>query len=77
MGADPQATGTVARERETITGATPLWAAAAAGHLEVCKLLINSGVNVNQATNNNSTPLRGACCDGHLEIGSYLDLALQ
>jgi ankyrin repeat protein len=69
MGADPHATGTVAFDGEIITRVPPLWAAAAAGHLEVCKLLINHGVNVNQTTNTNSTPLRGACYDGHLEIG--------
>jgi ankyrin repeat protein len=71
MGADPHATGTVALKGEIVTGVPPLWAAAAAGHLEVCKLLINSRVNVNQATNTNSTPLRVACYGGHLEIGYY------
>jgi hypothetical protein len=77
MGADPHATGTVTRERETITGVPPLWEAAAAGHLDICKLLINSGVNVNQTTNSNSSPLRVACYDGHLEIGYFIVLKMR
>lgn len=71
-GADPHATGTVAFDGEIITRVPPLWAAAAAGHLEVCQLLISVGVEVNQTTNTNSTPLRGACYDGHLEIVKFL-----
>jgi hypothetical protein len=54
-----------------LEGAPPLWAAAAAGHLETVKALIESGANINQTTSTNSTPLRGACYDGHLEIGQF------
>uniref|UniRef100_A0A914IBR1 Sex-determining protein fem-1 n=1 Tax=Globodera rostochiensis TaxID=31243 RepID=A0A914IBR1_GLORO len=72
MGADPHETGTVTFDGELITRVPPLWASAAAGHLEVCKLLVVSGVNVNQTTNTNSTPLRGACYDGNLDIVKFL-----
>lgn len=57
---------------ETIEGAPPLWCAAAAGHLEIVKLLICHGAKVNSTTRTNSTPLRAACFDGHLEIVKYL-----
>lgn len=59
---------------ETIEGAPPLWCAAAAGHLDVVKLLIAHGASVNSTTRTNSTPLRAACFDGHLEIVKYLIL---
>lgn len=57
---------------ETIEGAPPLWCAAAAGHLDIVKLLITHGAKVNTTTRTNSTPLRAACFDGHLEIVKYL-----
>lgn len=57
---------------ETIEGAPPLWCAAAAGHLDIVKLLISHGAKVNSTTRTNSTPLRAACFDGHLEIVKYL-----
>ncbi|XP_060525487.1 protein fem-1 homolog CG6966 isoform X2 [Cylas formicarius] len=57
---------------ETIEGAPPLWCAAAAGYLDIVKLLIGHGAKVNATTRTNSTPLRAACFDGHLEIVKYL-----
>ena len=42
------------------------------GHLEIVKLLVKSGGNVNSTTKTNSTPLRAACFDGHFEIVKYL-----
>merc|ERR1719511_402005 len=57
---------------ETIEGAPPLWCAAAAGHLEIVRLLVKSRANVNSTTKTNSTPLRAACFDGHYEIVKYL-----
>lgn len=57
---------------ETIDGAPPLWCAAAAGHMDIVKLLISHGAEVNTITRTNSTPLRAACFDGHLEIVKYL-----
>ena len=43
-----------------------------AGHLEIVRLLVKSGANVNSTTKTNSTPLRAACFDGHFEIVKYL-----
>lgn len=57
---------------ETIEGVPPLWCAAAAGHLNVVKLLVQNHANVNSTTKTNSTPLRAACFDGHLDIVQYL-----
>ena len=80
--------GSVTFDGETIEGAPPLWCAAAAGqchnkyvrecispvsgHLDIVKLLVRSGANVNSTTKTNSTPLRAACFDGHYEIVKYL-----
>jgi len=64
--------GSVTFDGETIEGAPPLWCAAAAGHLDIVKLLVKSGANVNSTTKTNSTPLRAACFDGHFEIVKYL-----
>merc|ERR1712226_1351894 len=63
--------GSVTFDGETIEGAPPLWCAAAAGHLDIVKLLSKSGANVNSTTKTNSTPLRAACFDGHFEIVKY------
>lgn len=43
-----------------------------AGHLNVVKLLVNAGADVNHPTRTNSTPLRAACFDGRLDIVKYL-----
>ncbi|XP_055311305.1 protein fem-1 homolog B isoform X3 [Sitodiplosis mosellana] len=55
-----------------VHGATALWCAAGSGHLNVIKLLIQYGANVNHKTKTHSTPLRAACFDGHLDIVKYL-----
>lgn len=73
LGADPSVRGVVEFDNDNIQGTPPLWAASAAGHLNIVKLLVEKGkANVNQATNTQSTPLRGACYDGHLDIVRYL-----
>ena len=58
--------------RYVIDGATALWCAAGAGHLEVVRLLVTHLANVNHTTVTNSTPLRAACFDGRLDIVRYL-----
>lgn len=57
---------------ETIEGAPPLWCAAAAGHLQLVRLLVRAGANVNSTTRTHSTPLRAACFDGHYDIVKFL-----
>ena len=47
---------------------TPLWAAAAAGHLDIVELLIEQKVEVDGRVGTGSTPLRGAVCDGRIDI---------
>ena len=64
--------GCITFENETIEGAPPLWAAAAAGHEEIIAYLIGCGAQVNHTTRSNSTPLRAACFDGHFRIVKYL-----
>ena len=64
--------GSVTFDGETIEGAPPLWCAAAAGHTQIVKLLVERGASVNSVTKTNSTPLRAACFDGHYEIVKYL-----
>ena len=57
-GADIEARGTLKIGDEVSEGCTPLWGAAAAGHLAVVELLTSTG----------STPLRVAAHEGHLDI---------
>ncbi|VEN59219.1 unnamed protein product [Callosobruchus maculatus] len=64
--------GTVKFDGYIIEGASALWVAACAGHLNIVKLLIKHGADVNHATKTNSTPLRAACFDGRLDIVRYL-----
>ncbi|XP_076259680.1 protein fem-1 homolog B isoform X1 [Rhynchophorus ferrugineus] len=64
--------GTVKFDSYVVEGATALWCAACAGHLNVVKLLVKAGANVNHPTKTNSTPLRAACFDGRLDIVKYL-----
>lgn len=42
------------------------------GHLNVIKLLVKHGADVNYRTDTDSTPLRAACFDGRLDIVQYL-----
>ncbi|CAG0898163.1 unnamed protein product [Darwinula stevensoni] len=70
--ADIELTGSVNFDGEMIEDAPPLWVAAAAGHEDIVKLLVEHGANVNSTTRTNSTPLRAACFDGHLRIVMYL-----
>ncbi|XP_033211455.1 protein fem-1 homolog B isoform X2 [Belonocnema kinseyi] len=64
--------GTVKFDGYVIEGASALWCAAGAGHLNVVKTLVKAGANVNHPTKTNSTPLRAACFDGRLDIVKYL-----
>ena len=69
---DIEQTGTVNSNEQTIEGATAMWCAANAGHLDVVKVLVKHKADVNHTTRSNSTPLRAACFDGHLDVVKYL-----
>ncbi|KAK0096358.1 hypothetical protein PV326_005706 [Microctonus aethiopoides] len=69
---DMEQEGTVKFDGYIIEGASALWCAAGAGHLNVVKTLVKAGADVNHPTNTNSTPLRAACFDGRLDIVNYL-----
>ncbi len=58
-----------------LEGAPAIWAASAAGHVEVSRALLAAGADVNQTTASNSSALRGACYDGHLAVGALGILA--
>ncbi|XP_023336354.1 protein fem-1 homolog B, partial [Eurytemora carolleeae] len=53
-------------------GATALWCAAGAGHLEIVSLLLLQGARIDHETKTKSTPLRAACFEGRLDIVSFL-----
>ncbi|CAH0550336.1 unnamed protein product [Brassicogethes aeneus] len=69
---DLEKEGTVKIDGYVIEGASALWCAACAGHLNVVKSLVKAGADVNHPTKTNSTPLRAACFDGRLDIVKYL-----
>lgn len=64
--------GRVKFDGHLIEGASALWVAAGAGHLNIVKLLIEHGADVNHHTKNLSTPVRAACFDGRLDVIRYL-----
>ena len=47
---------------------TPLMEAASSGHLEIVKLLISHGADVNAQSSSGNTPLMYACASGHAEV---------
>ena len=59
-------------EEQVIEGSTALWAAAATARLDIVRLLVSSGADVDGRTKTNSTPLRAAAYDGTLDIVQYL-----
>ena len=53
-------------------GTTPLWIACWEGHLDVSRLLVEKGADMDKATVGGFTPLYMACHDGHLEVARLL-----
>ena len=49
---------------------TPLMEAASSGHLEIVKLLISHGADVNAQSSSGNTPLMYACASGKLVPGT-------
>jgi ankyrin repeat protein len=54
------------------TGYTPLHVAARRGHLDIARLLIDKGANVNALTDSQWTPLRLAIAEGHSDVVNLL-----
>ena len=52
---------------EAVEGCSPLWAAAATGHLDVVKLLIDHNADVDGRNATNFTPMWAAACDRRLD----------
>ncbi|KAK3923380.1 Protein fem-1-like protein C [Frankliniella fusca] len=73
VGADVEQRGLyeVAADR-SVHFATPLWCAAVSGRLNVIKVLVENGANVNAASDSGSTPVRSACFMTHMDIVKYL-----
>ena len=66
--ANIEARGTIKIDGEVIEDCTALWIAAAKGHFDVVRLLIEQSAEVDSRTSTNSTPLRAAAFIGHLDI---------
>ncbi|CAF1580476.1 unnamed protein product, partial [Didymodactylos carnosus] len=64
--------GVMQYDGKTVIGTTALWCAAASNHLNIVRLLVQYGANVNHHTRTHSTPLRAACFDGSIEIVKFL-----
>ncbi|XP_072520812.1 histone-lysine N-methyltransferase EHMT1a [Salminus brasiliensis] len=51
---------------------TPLHAAAAEGHKEICHILVQAGANLDMCDDQQRTPLMDACESNHMEVVEYL-----
>ncbi|KAH9359917.1 hypothetical protein HPB48_011057 [Haemaphysalis longicornis] len=60
--------GTVQFDGYVIEGATSLWCAAGAGHVDIGLIFVRNGVDVNHPARTVSTTLRAASFDGRLDI---------
>ena len=58
--------------KKNVHHATALWAACTGGHLEIVKLLVKHGADVNRTTLTRSTPLRGASFHGYIPVMAFL-----
>ena len=70
--ANTEARGTIKDDGEVKEDCTALWVAAAKGHFDVVRLLIEQNADVDGRTSTNSTPLRVAAFYGRLDIVRYL-----
>ena len=59
-------------EAKNAAGSTPLHTAAQAGQLEVVRLLVAGGADVDAGDNENTTPLAVAAIGGHLDVIEFL-----
>ncbi|VDI42961.1 serine/threonine-protein phosphatase 6 regulatory ankyrin repeat subunit A [Mytilus galloprovincialis] len=58
--------------KKRVNGLSALHTACINGHLDIVKLLVNVGVNLNDTSNKGCTPLFQACEEGHYEIVKFL-----
>jgi hypothetical protein len=63
---------TQVEEEKTFHYSTPLWAASVQGHLNVVKLLVRLGANINSISDSGSTAVRSACFMSNLEVVRWL-----
>jgi Ankyrin repeats (3 copies) len=59
-------------EEKTFHYSTPLWVAAVANHLNVVKLLVRLGANMNAISDSGSTAVRSACFMTNVEVGELV-----
>lgn len=59
-------------EEKTFHFATPIWAAAVRNHLNVVKLLVRLGANINSISDSGSTAVRSACFMSNIEVVQFL-----
>uniref|UniRef100_A0A183CE18 ANK_REP_REGION domain-containing protein n=1 Tax=Globodera pallida TaxID=36090 RepID=A0A183CE18_GLOPA len=55
----------------SIFGVSTLWLATTGGHLDVCKLLVSSGADMQQEVKSGYSPWLVACCEGHADIVDF------
>lgn len=70
--ADTEGRGTIKVDDHVVKACTPLWAAAAAGHLDVVQLIVEQKAKVDGRVETASTPFRAAVCDGRIDIKNNL-----
>lgn len=58
--------------QNVVHGATALWCACTGNYVEIAKMLIDAGADVNKPTTTGSTPLRGAAFNGHCDVMEVL-----
>ena len=58
--------------KSALDGYSPLHEAASSGFLNVVKLLVDKGANINQVSFHDETPLHVACKKGHFDIVKFL-----
>ena len=58
--------------QNVVEGATALWCASTGNYVEIVKMLLEAGANVNISTATGSTPLRGAAFNGHCDVMEVL-----
>lgn len=58
--------------QNVVRGASALWCASTGNYVEIVKMLIEAGGDVNKPTSTGSTPLRGAAFNGHCDVMEVL-----